>query len=429
MRRRAVSAAFLLGMVAALVPLAPASAEPAEQQPPDSKCTYNNTNLSRFPKSAEGEVPWPQQRLGYTEAHKFSIGQNVRVAIIDSGVEASVGQLRGRVSAGIDVTPAVPTQRANTDCYGHGTAVAGIVAAAPADGIGFVGVAPGVRLVPIRQTWGLDVQGKTVEGRPSKLIQAMYAAVNSGASVMNISITVPAGPLTQQTRRAFMAAVEYARARNVVIVAASGNADENGNQHVLDTYPAALAGQYDNVIAVGGIGPDGHLFSESVYGTTPWVSVVAPADQVISTFIDKGIVGSRLQSARGTSYAAPFVTGTVALLQSRYPGITAAEVKQRIEQTADHPATNLPDVRVGYGVVDPVAALTTVVPTGTAAASPVVAAPLPPPATPDNGTRNAAIAAAGIGTVAAVLLVGAAVIIPRGRRRNWQPTRRTPLEE
>jgi membrane-anchored mycosin MYCP len=415
-------------VLAPVGPAAPAIAAPAEQQPPAEKCAYNNPNLPRFPKSAEVDAPWPQQRLGYTDAHKYSIGQGILVAVIDSGVQADTAQLRGRVFSGIDLTPASPRPGANVDCFGHGTAVTGIIGAAPKADVGFVGVAPGVRILPIRQTWGIDVQGRSVLGQPGKLIQAMYAAVNNGAKVMNISITVPAAPLTEPTRRAFVSAVEYARSHNVVIVAAAGNSSENDNQQVLDTYPAALAARYDNVIAVGGIAQDGQLYKESVYGTTPWVTVVAPAEDVVTTFINKGAVGSLLQYAQGTSFAAPFVTGTVALLQSRFPGISAGDVKQRIERTADHPATNLPDLRMGYGVIDPVAALTTVVPPRAAPASPRVSAPLPPPARPDNGTRNAAIGAAGIGTIAAVLLVGAAVIIPRGRRRKWQPGRRAPVE-
>src|SRR5262249_48017558 len=226
----------------------------------------------------------------------------------------------------------------------------------------------------------------------------------------------------------FRNAVREAAAHNVVIVAASGNASEQSDRKpVHNSYPAALAGEFDNVIAVGGIGSTGALYEESVYGDTPWVTVVAPADRVTSTFLDKGQVGSLLQTATGTSFATPFVTGTVALLLARFPGIGAAEIRRRIEQTADHPSTNLPNLQLGWGVVNPVAALTAVVPPPTTRPGPRVAAPLPPPP-PPAPPAGAPARPGGAGPAgAAVAALPPGGVPPRGRPRRGQPGRRPEL--
>jgi type VII secretion-associated serine protease mycosin len=428
-RRRAALLGVLTALASALMVVPASAASVVEVQPPDAACTYNNTrDVQQFPKSALPDIPWPQEYLGYQQAQQYSTGQGIVVAVIDSGIEGDSEQLRGRVYSGFDLTGPTAKVGANTDCFAHGTAVAGIIGAAPHTGVGFVGVAPGALLLPIRQTWGINANGDPVVGDATKLVAGIYTAVNNGAQVINISITVNSVQLSPQLRAAFEQAARYAWSHNVVIVAATGNSSENRDRQVVDTYPAALAGRYPNVIAVGGIGRDGTLYKESVYGTTPWVTVVAPADTVISTFIDKGLRRSMLTTASGTSFATPFVTGTVALLQARYRGITAAEVKRRIELTADHPSTNLPDIRTGYGLIDPLAALTTIIPAAGPAPSPRVSAPLPPPANPGHTTRNTAIAAAGLAGVLSALLVGAAVVIPRGRGRNWQPGHRAPVE-
>jgi membrane-anchored mycosin MYCP len=404
-----------------------AAAQPAggvEPRPREAACTYNDIrDVKPFPRSALPDLPWPQHRLGYQQAQRYSTGQGVTVAVVDSGVQGDAPQLAGHVLPGFDLTSGSVRPGGDTDCFTHGTAVAGIIAANPRQGIGFVGVAPGVRLLPIRETWGIDDNGQPTTAAPGKLVDAINLAVRSGATVINVSVTVDGDLIPAALRQAFRAAARDAAARGAVIVAASGNASEQQDrlpQH--NSYPAALAAEFDNVLAVGGIEPDGTLYRESVYGTSPYITVVAPANGVVSTFIDKGRIGSLLQYRYGTSFATPFVTGTVALLQARFPGMAPGQIKRRIEQTADHPSTNLPDLRSGWGVVNPVAALTAVVPPApTARPAPRVAAPLPPPPAPDVRTRDAALAAAATATLLALALAAAALVLPRGRRRHWRP--------
>jgi membrane-anchored mycosin MYCP len=432
-RRPALVAAVALGLALGVAPAARAAPQqPAgavEPQPRDAACTYNNIrDVKPFPAGAVKQVPWPQTRLGYDQAWKYTVGQGIRVAVIDSGVQGDVPQLAGRVTPGIDLTGAAAKPGADTDCFTHGTAVAGIIGAKRYQDAGFVGVAPGVQIMPIRETWGVNDNGESTTAAPIKLVNAIVAAVQGGARVVNVSITVDGDLLSGQMRTAFRNAVAFAAKHDVVIVAASGNSDEQvDNLPVHNSYPAALAGEFVNVIAVGGIEPDGTLYKASVYGRAPYVTVVAPANGVVSTFIQKGRVGSLLQYRIGTSFAAPFVTGTVALLQARFPAMHAAEIKRRIEQTADHPSSNLPDVKLGYGVVNPVAALTAVVPAQPARATPAVNAPLPPPPGPDAHTRDTALTVGAAATLVALGLTAAAVVVPRGRRRRWRPGRRAEL--
>src|SRR5262249_12591304 len=140
-------------------------------------------------------VPWPQRRYEPQRLAGISDGAGVTVAVIDSGVDAHHPQLRGRVLAGHDYLPGATAGGrpgagpgdAGVDGVSHGTAVASIIAAAPIAGVGFAGLAPGVRILPLRVTE--TVEGST-GGRPGTaagLAEAIDAAVRDGARVLNIS--------------------------------------------------------------------------------------------------------------------------------------------------------------------------------------------------------------------------------------------------
>ncbi|HSV66254.1 MAG TPA: type VII secretion-associated serine protease mycosin [Mycobacteriales bacterium] len=441
-RRWAVTGATLVGLVAtgagqpgalaaaplpmATLPMAalPVAAlpAPAEPVPPEAACRYHYPEIQRvvLPRAAAPAQPWAQARLRYQEAWRYSTGRGVTVAVVDSGVDGGHPQLAGAVLPGADLTAGpVPKPGANTDCFGHGTQVAGIIAARPRGGVGFFGVAPRATILPIRQTWGVDGIRQYTQGSPYNLLRGIDLAVASGARVVNVSITLPAAQMTYYLKTLFRATIENAARHNTLVVTATGNLDENNNQSVA-TYPAALARDYDNVIAVGGLKADGSLDPNSITGD--FVTVVAPdTDNLTSTWPHGSLIPST-----GTSFAAPFVSGLAALLRSRFPGMSAAEVKRRIVLTADHPSTDLPSPQFGYGVINPTAALTMVLPPADAPtpAPPQAGPPLAPPPVPDTHTRIIALAIAGGGTLLALVVVAAAVIIPRGRRRRWQPGQR-----
>jgi membrane-anchored mycosin MYCP len=411
-------AAAVAGLVVATA--GPGLAAPPEVQPQEAACRYHDPKVAntRLPPGLAAQRTWPQDRLAYADALRWGRGQGVTVAVVDSGVDGAQEQLRGRVMSGFDVTSGtgvVPGAR--YDCAAHGTAVAGIIAAQPMNGRAFVGVAPGVRLLPIRQSWGIDDRGQPVAGSAENLLRGIRVALDQGAQVVNVSVTVNATALGAGARNAFVQVAKLAESRNAVIVAATGNKDEYQSQNVV-TYPAALAESSPAVIAVGGITRAGTVDDNAITGS--FVTVVAPDRDMPCLLAGTGRGGGGLVPCQGTSFAAPYVSGVAALLIGRDPSITSAEIKHRIEQTADHPSTDLPNPEQGWGVINPVAALTATLPNPAQPTTQTVA-PLPPPAAADTHTKVVGITIAAAAVAVALILIIAAAIIPRGRRRHWHP--------
>jgi membrane-anchored mycosin MYCP len=343
------------------------------------------------------EVPWAQDRLLPKRVWNLTQGAGVTVAVIDSGIDASVPQLAGRVLPGVDVVGSGP---ADTDCLGHGTFVAGVIAAQPAPGTGLAGVAPQAKVLPIRQAISAD------DGSVSDLAEGIRAAVDGGATVINVSASSFRPSLELQ------AAVQYASLHDALIVAAVSNAADAGSP---TAYPAA----YPEVLAVGAIDRDGQRgqFSES----GEYLDLVAPGVGV--TGLSRGGPGHVV--ADGASFAAPFVAGVAALVRSKHPDLTAAQVKHRLEVTADHPGAALPDPNLGWGVVNPWAAVTMVLTeesgqpttgrTGPAQITPARRAVL------DRGPQHLALAMFAAAAVLAAAVAAAAVTVPPGMRRRWTP--------
>jgi len=214
------------------------------------------------------QVPWAQQRLATQRAWKLSQGGGIIVAVIDSGVDARVPQLAGHVLPGVDVVGSATFDgavvgrggRADSDCLGHGTFVASIIAAQPVAGIGFAGIAPGALVLPVRQT------NSGQDGTGSGMAAAIRAATDHGAKVINISAasSIPSQLLAD--------AVSYAQRHDVLIVAAADNQAKEGDPR---SYPAS----YPGVIAVGSIDQEGKRsdFSE----TGDFIDLVAPGAGVL----------------------------------------------------------------------------------------------------------------------------------------------------
>ena len=302
--------------------------------------------------AAPASVPWPQQALRFAAVWDRTRGGGVTVAIIDSGVDANP-QFGHRVTAGPDLTAADPasTRRGvprDADCLGHGTAVASIIAAAPVPGIEFTGVAPAARILSVKVSNAFTFP---VTVTP----QAIRNAVALGAAVINLSLASP------QDVPALRSAVEFALHRNVVVVAAAGNDTRPGGDGPY--FPAA----YPGVLAVGAVGPGGTLAGFSDRLTR--VAVTAPGVNVTSAY--PGIFPDAYDPVQnGTSFAAAFVSGVVALVRSAHPRLTAAQVVARIEATADGAA----GAGTGHGLVDPVRAVTAVLPAESSSAGPATGA-------------------------------------------------------
>jgi len=340
--------------------------------------------------------PWAQQQLDPARVWPLTTGTGITVAVIDSGVNAAYPALADAVEPGADMIQ--PGQPANYDCVGHGTLVAGIIAARPQPGTGFEGIAPGATILPVRQTES-DQQEPNGAGL---LAAAIDYAVSRGAQVINISIT------SSGTTPALADAVRRALDQDVVIVAAAGN--DGASPYTAKEYPA----DYPGVLAVGAVGQDGQPLSFS----SPGALVVAPGTDIVGP----DAVGTGLVAGEGTSFATAFVSGVAALVRSYLPGLTAAQVVDRIEATTDHPPGKLPGPLLGWGEVDPYAAVTAVLPGQTPAAPAPAPArlPLPPRPRPAPGQLPAA-ATAVVSLTVIVVVLAAAAVLPVARRRRWRP--------
>ncbi len=250
------------------------------------------------------------------------------IAVIDSGVDGDHPDLQGVVLRGKNL---VSRGIGAVDRSGHGTAVAGVAAAAHDNGVGISGMAPGARVLPI------GIEDAAGQMRASDLAQAIRYAIVHDATVINLSL---GGPVRSSNVEYWLR--EAVRA-GIPVVAAAGNAHDQGNPKI---WPAASP----STIAVGAIAPTGVWATFS--STGDWVDLTAPGVAVLTTARSGGYVADN-----GTSLAAPFVTATVAMLQARDPALTPRRVSRLLTANATDHGPRGVDARFGHGVVDPVATL------------------------------------------------------------------------
>lgn len=406
-----------------------------------------------IPGSDPGVVTRSQAMLNLPAAWQFSRGDGQLVAVIDTGVRP--GPRLPNVDPGGDY---VETTDGLTDCDGHGTLVAGIIAGQPgsAGEDGFSGVAPAARVLSLRVT-SAKFSPRMPGGDPmlarasfdvATLGRAIVHAADLGARVINISAVtcLPADRPIDQA--ALGAAIRYAAVdKDAVIVAAAGNTGATGSVGggtSCESNPLTDLGRPDDprnwasvtsvsipswwqpyVLSAASLTPDGQPSKFTMPG--PWVGIAAPGENIASVSNrDGGGLANGLPDAHqqlvalsGTSYAAGYVAGVAALVRSKYPGLTAKQVVHRITATA-HNGARAPSNIVGAGGVDPVAALTWELPAsnepGAARAKPVAVPPAPAPK--DSTPRTVAFA----GTAALALVVAAvAAIAAIARRKETTP--------
>jgi type VII secretion-associated serine protease mycosin len=321
-----------LAVLLAVVPICCGSPSPAGAIAAHIAPVLDGDGACTFPAPDVAQTPWSLQRVLLSRLWQSTQGKGVTVAVIDSGIDTRNPQLTAAVDASRSTDLTTPGSHGTTDPVGHGTEVAGIIAARPSALTGFVGIAPQATLISIRQA-GADGTG-TVDS----LATALRKAVGAGAGVINVSQDTPRS--TPGLRAAVAAAVRA----DAVVVASAGNSGSDGL--VRTTYP----GGYPGVLAVGASDRNNERAPFSQAGD--FVGVAAPGVDMLST-----VPGGGQCTANGTSFATPYVAGVAALIRAKHPAWTAAEVIAQIEQTARRTSPGR-NPFTGWGVVDPVRALT-----------------------------------------------------------------------
>jgi hypothetical protein len=255
---------------------------------------------------------------------------DVTVAVVDSGVDLDHPDLAGRLLPGFD---AVDGDNHPQDEHGHGTLVAGIIAATADNGIGVAGVLRAGSILPVRV---MNRFGKVTD---EDVAEGLRWAADHGADVISLSIG-------NTTRSATVdAAIADALARNVVVVAAAGNFHSDQ-----PNYPAAT----DGVVAVAATDAQGRFAAFSSYGD--WIDLAAPGVGIFTTGLADG-PAAEIRVAEGTSMAAPLVAAVAALLRAADPSATAAQIAARLRNSASDRGPHGADPYYGAGMLDAAAAL------------------------------------------------------------------------
>ncbi len=270
---------------------------------------------------------WNLAMVAAPDAWTRSKGAGVVVAVVDTGVDATHPDLAGRVLREIDLLPGVtPLPEQN----GHGTRVASLIAGA-LNGVGMAGVAPQAGILPVS---ALDPAGY---GDSSTVAKGIIAATNAGARVINLSLGGPdRDPVLDK-------ACAYAFSKGAVVVAAAGNSFQWGNEV---QYPAASP----NVLAVASVDRTGNPSAFS--NTGRHIDLAAPGEAVLAAIPVVAPSNAMYDVESGTSFAAPHVSGALALVLSVNPKLTAAQAAAAVTRTAaDDISGNGRDDQLGQGVV------------------------------------------------------------------------------
>jgi len=280
-------------------------------------------------------APWGITKINADKAWQVTNdpnkGKGIKVAILDTGIQYDHPDLQANIKGGVNFVGSGSRDGSTdpkrwTDKNGHGTHVAGTIAAED-NGIGVVGVAPQASLYAVKV---LNNQGK---GSYSDIIQGIDWAVKNDMQVISMSLG------GKSDSKALKKAVDNARAKGVIVVAAAGNSGDGNPATNNVIYPA----KYDSTIAVAATNSKDAVAKFSSDGKE--VDVAAPGVSVHSTY-----KGSSYKAMNGTSMATPHVTGTVALMLSA--GISPGKIQSKLEKTAVDLSPSGYDVFTGHGRID-----------------------------------------------------------------------------
>lgn len=335
LRRSARAAAVSLCVTGlscvAVLPATAVDQDPAGEKPSDDTPVVLNNGECTFPADPISGTPWSLQRLLFDQIWEDTKGKGVTVAVIDSGTDNQNAQLKGAVSKGRDV---IKKGDGTSDAAGHGTKVGGIIAARPASNTGFVGLAPESTIVPIRQN---DNENK---GTVASMAKAIDYAISRKVDIINISQGTSA---SLSPGSDLHLAIARAQKADILVVASAGNDGASGSKK--ETFPASIPGVLG--VAASDRNNERAPFSQSGQA----VDIAAPGVDMVST-----VPGGGHCVDHGTSFAAPYVAGVAALVRAKHSDWTYEQVSWHLQQSADR--VNLDrDDHIGWGVVDPMAAL------------------------------------------------------------------------
>ena len=246
------------------------------------------------------------QQMDVPEAHAWSRGEGIRIAIIDTGADTRHPDLRGAV---VQTGNFVDSDAAQFRRDRHGTELAGIIAAVANNHEGIVGIAPGARLAVFKACWQLHEDADAARCNSFTLAQALTAAMDAHVHIVNLSLSGPADPLLRELIREGMR-------RGMLFIGAAPTEPPNGDDHFLAV---------DGVIEVANGG------TEEGSGALLQAPLHAPGMEILTL-----LPGGRYDFASGTSLSTAHVTGTVALLLGRNPNLTSAAVYRLLRDTTVH---------------------------------------------------------------------------------------------
>ncbi|MFI9204705.1 type VII secretion-associated serine protease mycosin [Streptomyces sp. NPDC053048] len=363
---------------------------------------------------------WHLDAMKAEEMWQTSKGEGVTVAVIDTGVEATLPNLRGRVLEGRNFS--ARPGGAQVDPHNHGTRIAELIAGTGAGEHKAFGLAPGAVILPLRVASGTDSANAAAAAQAftEDVSAAVRYAADSQARVINISMG------TRTSSEQLAEAIRYANARGKLIFASVGNSGDKANEV---EYPAALPG----VVGVAAVNRAISATEESQRGQQ--VDLAAPGEDMVAVCAN----GTDICVSHGTSDATALASASAALVWSAHPDWTANQVLRVLINTAGGPKSGEKrSDTIGYGVVRPRIALQNPGDPGPADVSPLpelAAKPRPTPSRATGGMTRAdtdkdsesanggtVLVAAGVATAIA-LAAGATVLAVRRRKAAAVPPR------
>ena len=283
------------------------------------------------PDDPEYGLQWGLAKIDASQAWDLNTGNdNIIIAVIDTGIDLDHPDLQAKIITGYDYVNDDP---APDDDNGHGTHVAGIAAAVTNNSLGVAGLNWGARIMPLKAL------NQTGNGSTFDVAQAVYYAVDHGAQIINLSVGA-SGSKWPCNWPEIEAAFNYAVSQGVLLVVASGNNGQDG---------VNCPGAYDQAMAVGSTTPTDERSFFSNYG--PRLDITAPGSSIYSTVPD----GYGYKN--GTSMATPYVSGLAGLLWSFAPSLTAAQVREMIQSSAEDLGLTGWDEEFGHGRINALHAL------------------------------------------------------------------------